>query len=47
MYSSIMTRHCLLKLAEVHKDTMHGLFGLTMTPEEVANTLEEATKKIL
>lgn len=33
------------ELAEVHKDTMHGLFGLTMTPEEVANTLEEAARK--
>ena len=29
-------------MAEVHKDTSQALFGLTMTPEEVCNAMQEA-----
>lgn len=35
------------QVAEVHLDTMQGLFGKTMTPEEAANELEEAATKYL
>lgn len=33
------------QVAEVHKDTMQGLFGKTMTPEEVADQFEAAAVK--
>jgi raffinose/stachyose/melibiose transport system substrate-binding protein len=33
------------ELGEVHKDTSQALFGLTMTPEEAAKTMEDAAKK--
>lgn len=32
------------KLAEVHKDTVQALFGLSMTPEEAAQQMEAAAK---
>lgn len=32
------------KLAEVHKDTVQGLFGLSLTPEAAAQQMEDAAK---
>jgi len=34
-------------VAEVHKDTMSDLFGLTKTPEEICQTLQDAYTKYL
>src|SRR5690606_6705977 len=34
-------------LAELHKDTTQSLFGLTITPEEAAQQMEEMAEKIL
>jgi len=34
-----------LELAQVHLNTTQALFGLTMTPEEAANKMEEAAQK--
>lgn len=35
------------QVAEAHLDTMQGLFGKTLTPEEAANKFEEAAQKYL
>ncbi|HBN94712.1 MAG TPA: ABC transporter substrate-binding protein, partial [Firmicutes bacterium] len=33
------------ELAQVHLDTTQALFGLEMTPEEAAQTMEEAARR--
>lgn len=35
------------ELAELHKDTTQALFGLSMTPEEAAEKMEEKAKELL
>jgi raffinose/stachyose/melibiose transport system substrate-binding protein len=35
------------ELGELHKDTVQGIFGKTMTPEEAAKKMEEKAKEIL
>ncbi len=35
------------ELAELHKDTTQGLFGLSMTPEEAAQKMEAKAKELL
>ncbi|WP_152657705.1 ABC transporter substrate-binding protein [Oceanobacillus sp. CFH 90083] len=35
------------ELAELHKDTLQSIYGLSMTPEEAAKQMEEKAKEIL